>query len=253
MPYSRVAAGGHHSCAIIGEGVVDCWGLGSAGQLGDGKSSVGAGIAKSSLGEYATKLAAGSNFTCAITAYSKAFCWGDNGSGQIGDGLGGTSQFAYSPAQVGAFTDVTAIATGDQHACALRNGGQVWCWGRNNEGELGNNGGNSSYSSPVQAQGLSGMTSIAVGDTHSCAVGAGGDVWCWGGNADGQAGLGNSAMQGKSPKQISGLGDVVEVAAGGSHTCARKKDGSVWCWGANSLGQCGVGGGKDVYAPVKAY
>jgi len=250
---SGIAAGDNHTCAILGQGKVYCWGLGTAGQLGDGLGALGGAVTAVKLSDYAIEVRAGTIFTCARTAFGTAYCWGDNYSGQIGNGKGGTSQFAYSPAKVGDFSDIEALAAGDQHACALRKGGAVWCWGRNNSGELGNNGGNSSYPSPVQAQGQSGVTSIAAGGTHTCAVGAMGGLWCWGGNQNGQAGLNSSILFTKIPKQVVGLDNVVEVAAGDSHTCVRKKEGSIWCWGANSLGQCGIGTGKDVLSPVKAY
>lgn len=249
---TSVAAGTNHSCTILA-GKVSCWGLGAAGQLGTGASPVVGAIAAASLTDYALKVSAGPNFTCARTAYSTAYCWGDNGNGQIGNGLGGTSQFSLTPAKVGDFTDVSVVATGSQHACAIRSGGQVWCWGHASNGELGNGGGNLMYASPVQAQGVSDIATIAAGGSHTCAAASGGAVSCWGSNSNGQAGLGSSVSQSKTAKPVPGLDNVVELAAGDAHTCARKKDGSVWCWGANGMGQCGVGGSKDLLVPVQAW
>ncbi len=251
---SAIGTGDHHTCAVVGQGTIRCWGLASSGQLGDGNSTLTDKIVDVDFAGsgYAMAVHGGGAFTCARTALAKAFCWGYNGYGQIGNGIGGTSQWAYKPAAVSGLSDVKALATGAEHACAVRNSGDVWCWGHASSGELGNGGGNSYYSQAVQAQGMAGAKAITAGGTHSCAIGAGDSVWCWGGNGSGQAGLGKSALQIKNPTQLADF-DGVEIAAGSAHTCVRRADGSVWCWGANSLGQCGAGGGKDVFVPVKVW
>ena len=250
---SGITTGVYHTCAIVTDGKVRCWGLGTSGQLGDGNSGMPAKIVDTLLDSYALEVRAGGHFTCARDAYAKASCWGDNAAGQIGNGKGGTSVESDAPSLVGDFTDVAALATGDEHACAMRKSGEVWCWGSDSGGELGNDGGNAFYPSPVQAQGMADMKGIAAGTGHTCAIDKFGGVWCWGANGSGQAGLGKAQGMAKTPGQVPGMAGVLEVATGDAHTCARRSDGSVWCWGANTFGQCGAGGGGNVFAAVRAY
>ena len=135
------------------------------------------------------------------------------------------------------------VAAGESHTCAINSAGGVVCWGWNEWGQLGD-GTTTDRSSPVPVVGLaSGVTAIAVGGTHTCALAAGGQVMCWGMNADGQLGVGSTVLQLNVPWPVQGLGGgVVAIAAGGRHTCAlASAGGGVLCWGDNALGQIGDG------------
>ncbi len=115
--------------------------------------------------------------------------------------------------------------------------GDVWAWGENPNGQLGN--GNSTLSPvPGQVSDLSGVTAIAAGGAHSLALEADGAVWAWGANARGQLGNGTVADS-STPVFISGLGRAIAVGAGSEHSLALLADGTVWAWGANDAGQLG--------------
>jgi hypothetical protein len=141
------------------------------------------------------------------------------------------------------------IAAGEYHTCAIANGG-VQCWGDNEYGQLGNNS-TALYSViPVQVQGLmSGITAIAAGYNHSCAVVNGG-VRCWGYNYDGQLGN-NSITNSPIPVQVQGLtSSVTAIAAGGGHSCA-VVNGGVQCWGYNGDGELGNNSTTSSGVPVQ--
>jgi len=131
-----------------------------------------------------------------------------------------------------------AVAAGGGHSLALKANGTVWAWGRNASGQLGD-GSTTDRNTPVAVGGLSGVTQIAAGGRHSLALKSDGTVWAWGRNADGQIGNTGCADHCASPVQVSGLSNVVRIAAGGDHSLAVKGDGTIWAWGLNNVGQLG--------------
>lgn len=141
-----------------------------------------------------------------------------------------------------------AVAAGGDTSCAIASDGGLLCWGANGSGQLGRAGPGGPI--PKLVTGLeAGVTQVAVGRWHACAV-KDGTVWCWGSDALGQ--LGDGAADSTGPTPVStGLTGVTALAAGSDHTCAVKA-GAVHCWGANNLGQAGIGTsgtGAKVTAP----
>jgi hypothetical protein len=134
------------------------------------------------------------------------------------------------PGQVKGLTGVMAIAAGYYHTLALKKDGTVWAWGENAYGELGN-GTNTDSNLPVQVSGLSGVTAIAGGEYHSLALKSDGTVWAWGDNSYAALGIKPYLPFSDVPVQVSGLTDVLAIAAGSNHSLALKKDGTVWAWG----------------------
>ncbi len=195
-----------------------------------------------------TAVAAGTFHSCAVVN-GGVQCWGGNFNGELGN-----NSIAQSlvPAQVTGLTSgVTAVSpgSGSQQSCAVVNAG-AQCWGRNFNGQLGNNNNRDSLV-PVQVTGLtSGVTAVAAGDGASCAVVNGG-VQCWGLNFYGELGD-NSTTQSLVPVQVTGLtSGVTAVAASGSHSCA-VVSGGVQCWGRNVSGQLGNNSNTQSLVPVEA-
>jgi alpha-tubulin suppressor-like RCC1 family protein len=191
-------------------------------------------------------LALGNEHTCTLTSGGGVFCWGYNDYGQLGDNS--LVNKSVPVAVTGLGSGVIAIAAGlsSKHTCALTSAGGALCWGANGNGQLGIGSidQDDPYAklTPVAVSGLSsGVTAMAVGETHTCALSNVGSVQCWG---EGQLGrLGNGTLDYQlTPTAVDGLSSgVTAITAGGYHTCALTNAGAVLCWGDNSYGQLGDG------------
>jgi alpha-tubulin suppressor-like RCC1 family protein len=146
---------------------------------------------------------------------------------------------------------VVEVAVGGLHTCARKSDGTLWCWGSDVFGQIGD-GSTTSPKSMVQVASLgSSVAQVAAGANHTCARKTDGTLWCWGSNGSGQLGDGTTTQR-TTPVQVTSLGtSVASVAAGAAHTCARKTDGTLWCWGLNSLGQIGDNGTTQRLLPVQ--
>ena len=241
---TAIGAGFLHSCAVMSGGAVKCWGDNLDGTLGNGRttnSSVPVDV--SGLSSSVTAIAAGGINSCALTSGGAAKCWGNNDTGQLGNG---TTTNSSVPVDVsGLSSGVTAIDTGEDHSCALTSGGAVKCWGSNALGQLGD-GTTTNSSVPVDVSGLSsGVTAIAVGAFHSCALTSGGAVKCWGYDISqypAEYPAPPPPVISTIPVDVPGLSrGVTAIAAGGINSCALTSGGAAKCWGNNDTGQLGNG------------
>jgi alpha-tubulin suppressor-like RCC1 family protein len=246
--FTTLAVGSLHICGVTARGGLMCWGANSFGGLGDGTNEERlTPVDVIGMSGGVTSVAAGGNFSCAVREGGLK-CWGSNNAGQLGNG---TYEGSASPILVpGMESGVSAVATGVFHACAVKANGEVWCWGENFAGELGD-GTTLSNPSPVKVASLEGgIQALTLGGSHTCALTKAGGVKCWGGNSSGQLGDGSTTDR-NSPVDVTGLtGGVVAIAAGGSHTCAVLTGGAVKCWGLNENGQLGNGSNQNSSIPV---
>ena len=239
-----IAAGDYHTCALLDTGGVKCFGNDHAGQLGRGGTDEdqSAPVDVVGLSGGVSAIAAGGWHTCALLDTGGLKCWGDDGHGQLGDI--GTDAEQRSPVDVvGLTAGVHAITTGQFHTCALLNTGGLKCWGDDAYGQLGYGGANANQHTPVDVAGLlTGVTAVAAGAQHTCALLSTGGVECWGDNSWGQLGDGTTSEQ-DTPTAVSALSiGVIAISAGGFHTCALLDDGTMRCWGYDDGGQLGDGG-----------
>ena len=154
-------------------------------------------------------------------------------------------------AQTQSLMAVSDVSAGLYHSCALVSGGEVWCWGRNDQGQLGD-GTVQSRPTPAPVALPAPALMVSAGGSHTCALLTGGSVACWGDNTYGQLGLGDATVTGRlTPALIDGavLKDVVQLSAGSDHTCAVTQQAIGLCWGRNDEHQQGADTLNPVLAP----
>lgn len=236
---SQAKAGYAFNCLIQTDHTLWCWGdINNYGQLGDGTNSGGYAFPnQSGSANDWNILTVGYSHSCAIKQGGSLWCWGYNGQGQLG--IGSTTD-AYSPTQVGTDINWTAIKAGYYTTCGIKSDQTLWCWGDNSGGQLAN-GTTALSTSPLQILTASDWSDVDVGNSNICAVKVGGTLWCWGGsNSFGELGYGN--FTGSSvPLQVGSATNWSSVDVGYGQSCARRADNTLWCWGASSFGQLGVG------------
>jgi alpha-tubulin suppressor-like RCC1 family protein len=147
------------------------------------------------------------------------------------------------PVQVAALgSTVVEVSAGEAHTCARTRDGTLWCWGDNDDGQLGINSTDTPQPEPVQVVALGNtVVEVSVGKSHNCARKSDGTLWCWGRNTSGALGIGSIGSPQLVPVQVTALADgVIGVSAGARISCAGTDEG-LWCWGYNEHGQVGDG------------
>ena len=227
---TAISAGNRHTCALLDEGSVKCWGVGGAGRLGQDSTADIGGTAASmgdglppidlGVGRYATAIATGDAHTCALLDDGTAKCWGSGSDGRLGQGnianVGNSAENSMADLQPIELPGTpTQIAAGGAHTCALLAGGDAVCWGNNGRGQLGIGSttrvGNASdeMGAALQAVPLGASArAIALGSTHSCAVLTDGTAKCWGRNFNGQLGQDSTDNVGEEPGEVAALGPI---------------------------------------------
>lgn len=224
----QISAGGEHTCALLADDTVRCWGRGADGQTGP-DAELNQETPTTVTLPPSAQLVAGGSHTCVLLRAGDVRCFGKGTDGQLGQGRSSSSD---TPVNVVELGGARSIAAGDAHTCALLVDLTVACWGSNEDGQLGNNSsGISAF--PEAVANLSGIAAIAAGVTTSCAVHLDQTVRCWG-----YDGLGGTP---RTPQAVEGLAEVAAVSVGAEHVCALLTNHTVRCWGDGSFGQLGNG------------
>jgi len=262
--------GENFSCAIRADHTVWCWGengnCDAGGQLGNGATSdttVAVQVLRDSDNQPLTDIAevhGAGCFTCARDSNGGVWCWGSNDGSWLGDGSAAISKDRAVQVvdSTGPLTDVVEMGVGVIHGCARKSDNTVWCWGINDDGQLGNN---SRANSSIAVQTQISATALAVGRFHNCGLQDDGTVECWGdnrhgrlGNGEGNRDIGDTADRLTPTPVLTEFGgqsfaNVAQVAAG-AMSCLVTTAGDPYCWGVNLYGQTGTGTGSYVPAPV---
>ncbi|MEM9488462.1 MAG: DNRLRE domain-containing protein, partial [Myxococcota bacterium] len=251
---SDVSLGPEHNCTLGEDRSLWCWGRNSHGQLGAGFTSFREYVPRRVAALYDTnEVIGGAGHTCARQIGGTSHCWGRNSRGEIGDG---TRTHRSTPTAVSALgSDTARIAAYDEHSCAIKTNGELYCWGRNTDGQVGD-GTTTHRETPVLVSGLGQVGDRTLGShtRTTCVISVDGDLSCWGHNKYGQVGDGTTADR-HTPAAVdqdssgAAFDQVTDVCSGIDHTCARRSDGTVYCWGRDSDHQLG----NDAHASTSAH
>ncbi len=250
-----MAGGDYYSIALQNDGTVWAWGDNGHHFLGDGTNTPSNTPVQVSGLSNITAISARRLHSLALDKDGNVWAWGENGSGQLGDGTTNPPGSEPStPVQAQGLTNVQAVSAGGFFSLALDKDGNIWAWGANDAGQLGN-GTTSPSDVPVQVIGdgspLPQFTMIAAGFNQALAVDVDGNLWAWGGNSNGNLGIGSAdANAHPYPTQISGISNVTAIAAYYNHSLA-VSGGHVYAWGNGSAGELGDGTNSNHYAPTE--
>jgi alpha-tubulin suppressor-like RCC1 family protein len=243
----RISAGNNHSCGLDAAGKAYCWGDNAIGKLGNGSTTassipvavsdpVGGAVKFSSIG-------VGDLHSCALSLTGVVYCWGTGFQGRNGGTLDSSIPVLISNPSSGV-VNYSSLSVGSSHSCAVRTNGSIYCWGNNNNGELGVNSTSTPFSNiPVlvsdPSTGAVTYSSVSAGNTHTCAVVLSNAAYCWGNNDNGQLGISTATTASDIPVLVSGGLSFSSINAGNLFTCAIDLSNAAYCWGNNSNGQLG--------------
>ena len=240
--WKSVAAGAAHTCAVKTAGTLWCWGAGGSGRLG--RSSTADSKIPVQVGTLATwsSVSTGLAHTCATSTAGALSCWGANTKGEVpgSSSLSVTTPYAVTaPTTTGAVW--SAVSTGDRETCATPTLGPIVCWGLRSD----------TATLPQRVGAVGGWSSVDAGNRHTCAINADNALYCWGTNLNGQLGDGSKISRILPSREATSGSDWESVSAGENSTCAIRADGSLYCFGLNSLGQLGTGTTTSSSRPVQ--
>lgn len=247
---AKIATKANHTCVILMNGDINCWGENASGQTGTGdKNSPALPHVVNTPGKQWDEVAPGVDHTCAVDQGGQVYCWGSNLASQSG------AATALLPTSAGGDkTPLASVAASNNHTCArvLTSGGNgVKCWGTEDKGQLGDG-------PPQNTTSVAAVTvlnyavevkSVGVGGGHTCALDATGDAKCWGDNTFGQLGITPAGSFLEQPTTKINPQPLAQISIGAATSCGIAVQGrTLACVGSNSSGQLGRGGTKDTSA-----
>jgi alpha-tubulin suppressor-like RCC1 family protein len=271
-----VTAGAAHTCALLSDDSIVCWGANQWGQLGVGDSSargdstgeMSNALVRVNLGtnRRARAVSAGADHTCALRDDDAIVCWGLGANGRLGTGSedsvgdnAGEMGNSLVVVDVGSGRSARAVSAGGAHTCAIRDDERVVCWGTGANGRLGIGSVNDigltdselgDALAPVDLGAESRVLAVGVGSAHSCALRVDKVLKCWGSGTSGRLGIGSTAARGTIPEHmgeslvavdLGAAANATAIALGSAHTCAVLNDRRLKCWGSASSGRLGSG------------
>ena len=244
-----VSAGAGFTCALRRDGAAFCWGSNEHGELGSGARGESlAPVAVATSLRFAS-VSAGWSFACALTTEGRPYCWGNGGADD--DGLTvvpGDRIERRAPAAVAGGLTFASLSAGKQHACGVTTAGVAYCWGDNDDGQLGD-GTTTARETPVRVATDVRFRAVSAGLLHSCGLAMDGRAYCWGDNTWGAVGGGDTTKRHSRPVAVKGSLRFAALSAGSLYSCGVTTTNAGYCWGFNSFGSLGDGTTKPSVEP----
>ena len=248
VKFKEISAGNSHSLARDENDNIWSWGRNVSGELGDGSTTNHSTPIKIETEAKFKEISAGFGHSLAIDEFGNIWSWGRNNYGQLGDGTKSNSNM---PIKIDmGETKFKEIVAGDYYSLALDENGNIWSWGRNDEGQLGDGTKNNSNMPIKIDMGETKFKEIMAGSYHSLAIDEFGNIWSWGRNDVGQLGNGSMNEQLTLIKIDMGETKFREIMAGGYHSLAIDEFGNIWSWGENYHGSLGNGTTENSLIPM---
>ncbi|MEM1347139.1 MAG: hypothetical protein AAGI01_01190 [Myxococcota bacterium] len=240
--WTAISSGGESACAADDIGQLWCWGVNRVGELGQGDIAARVAPAVVTLPGQVAHFDFGDSHVCAVLDAGQLYCWGLDNSGQLGRGEGASPQ-ALSPSQVAAARDWAQVSAGVAHTCAIKRNGQLYCWGRNSQGQLGIGEVTQREPEPVRVGTKSDWVEVSAGSIHTCGIRRGGTLWCFGESTSGVLGVAELPRTRQvEPVQLGEGRTWRTVAISDFKTCAVDTMDELWCTGRNLDGELGLEG-----------
>ncbi|HET9004781.1 MAG TPA: hypothetical protein VFN39_12325 [Gemmatimonadaceae bacterium] len=248
--FAAISSSVSHSCAVERTGAVWCWGANESGQLGAATPALSA-LPVSVDGHSFRDVAAGPSFTCATTVDGGVDCWG----------VGTPNAGSAGPLPIPGLHEIVAVSAGANVTCAIDSSGAGWCWGANDFGQLGAgrlDRRDAPVRAPLRIATDAPLVHISVGDGRSCAIAAGGALFCWGINDNHVLGANTTEgcpVEGRvipcapQPVNVAPALRFARIAVSQYHSCGATIDGRLYCWGTSMNGNLGSGDDSDVAEP----
>ena len=247
---------GNYTAAIKTDGSLWTWGFNNAGQLGDNTTTNRSTPVTTFAGGNTWKqVSGGSEFAAVIKTDGSLWTWGRNNFGQLGINQS-ANNFTGRTTPVTTFAggnNWKSVAGGEEHTAAIKTDGSLWTWGRNAEGQLGDNTATSRITPVTTLLGGNDWKSVACGKRYTLAIKTDGSLWTWGFNNAGQLGDNTTTNRSTPVTTFAGGTNWKSVAGGEGHTAAIKTDGSLWTWGGGGTGCLGTNDTTSRSTPVATF
>jgi alpha-tubulin suppressor-like RCC1 family protein len=227
--FIQISAGYEYTCALTTDNRAFCWGENASGQLGDGTTTLRSTPVRAASALRFRQIQAGAGTTCGLTTGDRVYCWGANGGGIMGTGTT-SSTWGNPPTQIAGGRTYNQVVIGMNHACAVTYTHEIYCWGRNDYGQLGDSTAVKVRYSPRRVSGTRSFAKVSAGWQHTCAITTAQTAFCWGHNQVGEVGDGTSLNRWE-PRRVAGSILFSRLSAGVEAVCGETTQNRAYCWG----------------------